>query len=285
VARFAVSELARPKAMDMNLDHGAGPGSRGEMGSDADKALQRFTRDLVLQLFLRRGPFWETVREMRSRWSISPKSGLPPKRPSLLYPEGTSGPEAREARRRWGHELGAVVRKTIPPRHNHADLEREWRSIVSACVFHDPPEIDLLAFAGRCVPRPYGLVPADKNAPIIDKGGSLPIMQAPPVRRLRDADAAEHTERWFWRRVLDEIGKRHLEPLGLDVWRLYDDVDDNAPGSDVRWWPLLALILRVAPRGVLCVSASGGVPNLYARLDRSSGVLVAFQPLCALCRR
>lgn len=213
----------------MNLDHSAGSGSRGDLGSDAGRALQRFTRDLVLTLFLRRDTFWETVREIRSMWDIEPVVGLPPERPRLLYPEGVSGSEDHEARRRWERELRAVVHGTIPPRHNHKDLEREWRSIVSAFVFYDPPETCLLAFADRCVPRPHGLVPTGRNFPTRDEDESLPIMRAPPVRRLRDADAAEHTERWFWRRVLDEIGRRHLEPLGLDVWELHDDVVDNSP--------------------------------------------------------
>jgi len=166
---------------------------------------------------------------MRSTWNVSPVTGFPPERPRILYPEGRSGNEARETRRRWERELRAVVQETIPPGHARSDLEREWRSIVSACVFYDPPETDLLTFADRCVPRPYGLVPAGKNYPVGGERGSLPIMRAPPVRRLRDADAAERTERWFWRRVLDEIGRRHLEPLGLDVWDLHDEVMDNTP--------------------------------------------------------
>ena len=58
-------------------------------GSSAAYRLDDLKRDLVLSLFLRRGRFWELVRDMRSEWNIMPETRLPPPgEPRTLYPEG-----------------------------------------------------------------------------------------------------------------------------------------------------------------------------------------------------
>ena len=38
-----------------------------------------------------------------------------------------------------------------------------------------------------------------------------------------------------WRRIIDELGRRHLEPLGLDVWELVTDIE-RSPQFRQRYW-------------------------------------------------
>ena len=87
--------------MDINLEHGRYTISPEQLGSEAGRALLRVRDDLVLQLFFKRGPFWDAVRDVRE---------------------------------------------------------------------------------------------------------------------------AQRAERWYWRQIIDEIGKRPQRPLGLDIWGLLDDV-------------------------------------------------------------
>jgi len=77
-----------------------------------------FRRRLVLQLFLRRGKFWERAAAIRAEWRIETKIGIPPIKPPppgtfwdlprppglpLVHPALT-GPATEEDRRRWAHE-------------------------------------------------------------------------------------------------------------------------------------------------------------------------------------
>jgi hypothetical protein len=48
-----------------------------KLESDAAKHLQAFARELVLQLHLRDGPFWELIRETREKWNVIPKEAVP----------------------------------------------------------------------------------------------------------------------------------------------------------------------------------------------------------------
>ena len=77
-----------------------------------------FRRHLVLQLFLRRGEFWDRVTAIRTEWKITVKVLIPPIKPrppgcfwDLPRPEGLpqvhpalTGPATDEDRRRWARE-------------------------------------------------------------------------------------------------------------------------------------------------------------------------------------
>lgn len=121
------------------------------------------------------------------------------------------------------------MRKEVPQRFNNRDLEVDWKRFVSACIFYDPPETDLTAYADRSGPSPYSFAPPSVNNPGNAPEKPLRVMHAPPIRRLRDPDEAQQAEGWYWRHIIGEIGKRHLQPLGLDVWDLLDDVVNNSP--------------------------------------------------------
>src|SRR5829696_10233244 len=54
-------------------------------------------------------------------------------------------------------------------------------------------------------------------------------MLAPPIRTLRDGDKSMLVEEWFWRQVVEEIGKRFLEPAGMNIHEMMREVLDSSP--------------------------------------------------------
>jgi hypothetical protein len=233
-------ETGRPTLMGRFDGHSRYGGSVRKLDSDEGRALLRFRDELVSQLFLKQGSFWDAVQDVRTRWDIKATVAIPPERAHLFAPEGISKPEDRQALQEWENELNGVVQREIPQRYIHEYLERAWKEFLSACMIYDPPETELLAFAEQCGLSPYGVVPPGVYYPpkpgesLLDDithklgGPFLLVMLAPPIRSLRDPDEARETERWFWERVIDEVGKRHLKPLGLDIRGLVKDVVDNA---------------------------------------------------------
>ncbi len=197
------------------------------------RQLRQLTRKLVLQLYQERGEFWEKVRDMRSRWGITPVVQLPPevRRPlhylrlpeqyprsnlarlqePTLYPRDMEIPE----RNKWEWELDLIRIETVPERYSQAS---EWRWFVSACVLFDPPERGLIGFA-ECGGVPYivGLRDGD--------GFEMPVS---PVQKSPHPLAVEGAWRQFYEELIREIGERHLKPLGLNIHKMYSDVLHNS---------------------------------------------------------
>src|SRR5215217_6205754 len=130
--------------------------------SKASSDLIALKLELVLELFMQRGAFWEAVKKLRDRRNIKAEVGLPYKR--LLIP--LSPPELaeqreqirteeqrkqwEEARGRWTDDLLSIVLEVVPERFRsiHSTTSfHDWYGFVSACVLYDPPEAALLEFS------------------------------------------------------------------------------------------------------------------------------------------
>src|SRR5829696_10496751 len=46
--------------------------------SDAERWIKDFKSELVISLYMKHGPFWKAVSEVRERWGITTKAELPP---------------------------------------------------------------------------------------------------------------------------------------------------------------------------------------------------------------
>lgn len=97
---------------------------------------------------------------------------------------------------------------------------------LSACVQYDPPETELLVFSAYSDPQPLPIIAESRHSdPDLD---SFPRMVAPPIAMLFDTDAEVEVERRLYERAIQEIGKRYLEPLGIDIHSmLYDVLEDG----------------------------------------------------------
>ena len=107
----------------------------------------------------------------------------------------------------------------------------EWDKFASACVLYDPPDdTRLLEFAeyGNHYPQ------AEDNARSL-------LMSGLPIRSLKDGEYAEQVEAWRWERLIDEVGQRYLEPRGLDIWAMMEEVKKNPPeGFRREYWEKMA---------------------------------------------
>ena len=182
-----------------------------------DRALA-YKRELTLNLFLRRGPFWDAVRDLRDRWHIEPEANVPgpddkpapPGCPLFALPN-TPGADVWQ---QWQADVNGVHDTVIPDQFQFGDdvtSHALWLPFLGYCLLYDPPDTQLAEFAASGGPYPDDITDAFVN------------LAPPPIRFLRDADEAEKTANWFWMQVIEELGRRHLAPLGLDVDALIED--------------------------------------------------------------
>ncbi len=196
----------------------------------------RLRGELVLQLYIRRGPLWEAVSEVRGRWNITAKVQLPAPMLGRLMPEGAPG-AADDYRKhadyaaRWRDAMSAIRDKVDPEvglttsEYSDYQLEASWSDFLSACVLYDPPEDRLVEFAAY-----GGLEPTYLSGGRIlrtDTVDRLPKMAHPPVKSLW---ALTELRDWYWLRIFEYVGERYLEPQGVDVEDLLEDPVAHVPG-------------------------------------------------------
>lgn len=198
--------------------------------SDEGAQIVRLKHELVLDLFLKRGSFWDEIEAMRLRWHIEASASLVPKGMYMPYPNDPEVWDSKE-RRHWSREVRDFTGRVVSRRHAGESLD--WERFVSACILYDPPSAGLVEFAyfgGPCPSMPY---PASDEAQeaMLERGGHL-MMEAPPIKYLADPTEARLIEAWLYTTVLERIGERYLEPLGLNIWDLYREVWESS--SDVH---------------------------------------------------
>src|SRR5215218_5470782 len=137
------------------------------MTSSAQRRLTRLKRDMVLELFLQRGRFWDAVCDVRFRWGITPATQLPPEEGPGAYPPPGYPADALSQNRaamyevdaklgRWREDLRTVHDRVVPKEGqitaNRARSAKQWERFLSACMLFDPPETELVEF-GLCEGR------------------------------------------------------------------------------------------------------------------------------------
>ena len=211
-----------------------------------------------MDLFLQQGLFWELVHGLRDRRGIVPVVQLPPspsKHHDLLLPEGAPDPpkpigrppeeeellekwwsqeeKRHEFKAQWGHDLRSILEQVVPERylggpiHGHIEYET-WQNFAAACVLYDPPDTQLLAFAKFSDPPPYSVGLPGRSLSRANREEFV-SMTSPPIKTLRDPNAERADEARTWDRILKEIQRRHLEPLGLDISAMLLDIYENCP--------------------------------------------------------
>jgi hypothetical protein len=210
-----------------------------ELPSSARKRLRRLRHELILQLYLRREPLWDVIRDVRDRWNISAEVHLPRRVRGRLSPEKTPNHEDQGYAKyavRWQEEMSAIWAKVDPeprpPTWDYSDyqLRTSWEDFLSACVLYDPPEDQLVEFAS------YGALETTvlTGGRLATKANleGLPEMVDPPVRSLF---ALSKVGDWYWHRVLRYIGELDLELQGVDVDALIEDALSYIPGLEEEY--------------------------------------------------
>jgi hypothetical protein len=207
---------------------------REALPSDVERQLIAVKRGLVEQLYLQRGPFWEAIRDMRSRWGIAAVANVPtvvgapgppecaPKAPE----EDGDSQEWAAFVGRWNADLMSIRDRTVP-KYSHEGVD--WWNFLNTCVLYDPPGTELREFAKR-----GGIMFGSGVPERLRNAARLPIMARPPIELLADPKQVEALERWRWIRLVGELQERYLKPLGLDVWKMLDDIEKNPPPGFVE---------------------------------------------------
>jgi hypothetical protein len=207
-----------------------------ELSSDAGDHISQLKRELLIALVGEKGTFYEAVADLRRRRGITPIEGLPPHDPThvnVLLPgnapevlsDGSYSEELSEYSYRWRQDLDAIIWQEVPERLRYGFLLRvPWEKFVAACVLYDPPLEGLQKFAEYGGPGPQG--PVFSEGLSWDEERSIPLMVAPPVRMLQDPFAEMQAESSFWQSAISRVAKRHLEPIGLDLWGMIKEAMD-----------------------------------------------------------
>jgi hypothetical protein len=192
------------------------------LGSDAASRLRRLKRHLAFEHFTQSGPFWEAIRDVRARLGIEARTEVPP--PNLahafLAAEEEWPEEAAEVRERLVGEAFRLMDVTIPTEYRDVKVfDVSWIGFLLGCVFFDPPETELLAFARYSDPNPIAFRSEEKERPERQR-----YMPAPPIRFLRDPDEVRWAMFELWALTMVRVQEKHMDPLGLNVWEMIDDV-------------------------------------------------------------
>jgi hypothetical protein len=188
--------------------------------SDEGAQIIRFKNELVLDLFLRRGDFWAEIEAMRKKWRIEASTQLVPANIHTPWPVDPATWDKRQ-RRQWLDDIFELIVRVIPERYLENTVD--WRRFIPACVLYDPPDNRLIEFAFFGGPYP--------EAPLEEGMGDdwHLLMIAPPVKRLTDPGKAALREKWLYETIMQEIGQRYLERLGIDIWKLREEVLESSP--------------------------------------------------------
>lgn len=204
-----------------------------QLPSSADRLFQALKSELTLGLFLRDGAFWTAIEGIRSKWKLQVPTCVPTEEdhswPRVISRLASAPEEStlhQLALGLWGADLCALHDAFVPvelQRGNRRLSRMLWLRFISNCVLNDPPEEHLIEFAatGSSMATSYSLVdPRDfdpSNWRLAESPGELTWMVGTPLIQWPQPDALIEVEQWFRKRLLAEIGRRYLEPIGVDI--------------------------------------------------------------------
>jgi hypothetical protein len=120
---------------------------RRRFEAKASSEIRALRKEFVLELYLRRGPFWEAVQELRVRRNIEPSMHLPPKHlllplspPSLVQQRDKVETEQQheeweEDNGLWRADLLSIILKVVPERfcaRHSFNPAHDWYGFVSS---------------------------------------------------------------------------------------------------------------------------------------------------------
>jgi hypothetical protein len=181
---------------------------------------------MVVDLFLQRGTFWEYVHKARAAGGIVPAVRTPePVDTRAYYPpswDRAGEVEQQLIKGAWLNIIHALRRDLIPEIYRLPDSPINWVAFLSACLLYDPPDTELLAFARIGDENP---VTAEAEEQVRDADTELSTdALVLPIKMLPDPDKVKEDAHWYRDAIIEEIGRRFIEPQGLDTWEVFESV-------------------------------------------------------------
>ena len=235
---------AKPDAPTLRKERQQKANDTRLLSTRAASEWRSLVRDLVLQLFMRRGAFWEAVEDLRRRRNIQVVTGLP--RGGRIFPFIPLPPDAGAAAlspdyvssgaflagdeyERWTDDLISIILEAVPerfrPRYASHCLSH-WYGFIAACVLYDPPADQLREFADMGRPWAPGLTMwAGDEEP----NTTTYVMEVAPIRRILDPAETKRIETEYWTMLLDKLDELHVRQLGLSLDSLLANVHEQFP--------------------------------------------------------
>jgi hypothetical protein len=202
--------------------------TRGDIPPDSgrSKRIAKFKRDLVLDLFLRRGQFWEAIKEARQYCDHVARPAMPPQNKGLLlvFHMDDAGWSAygEEFRRKLTEKVPELERQVVPDALRDDLLLYEWGDFLAACIAFDPPAERLTEFAE------YGGPTRVSPPSTAAQTESALSAGAPPIQIVPDPFERDIERIVFMFKVIDaieeEIDGRHPE---IGVKSIIQDILDD----------------------------------------------------------
>jgi hypothetical protein len=228
-----------------------GSGGDHVLNTRAGAQIRSLKRDMVLELYLETGGFWEAVRKVRDRWAIEPLREVPPQVYRELLPPGLSPEPPPHSNRveltdwydtyeSWCRDLEHVARLRIPPAYIGERFQPDWGSFISVCIWFQPtvsgefatPKLLEYAEVGGPWETSLPLRPQDDHA------GEPPMAMKPPVRFMRDPAEETRIERRYGQAVLRGAWELYIKPLGIgfdelraQIYRAYPEIEEERSTS------------------------------------------------------
>jgi hypothetical protein len=198
-------------------------------------AVKTNRRELVVQLYKQRGPFWEAIRDIRDRWHVTADTRLPKPWPYTdLYPDAAPerswDPESPdyseesykawdEFLEQWRSDLNSVVDRLVPEKLRIKTMSPGWQEFVAACVLYQPPGTELLAFADYAMPGAEVILKPSPSAKRLEKfinERERPrAMVLPPIKQIRDPQEDRADEARCWSDILRTVWELYIQPQGI----------------------------------------------------------------------
>src|SRR5215216_634445 len=202
--------------------------TRGVVAPDSGRAkrIAKFKRDLVLDLFLRRGQFWEAIRDARQYCGHVARTAMPPQDKDLFLvffvDDAGWSDHGEEVRSRITEKVPDLERHVIPDALRDRFLSREWGDFLAACIVFDPPAEKLTEFAG------YGGPTQVSPSSTANQKELALSATAPPIQIVTDPFERDILRIVFMFEVIDaieeEVDRRHPE---IGVKSIIQGILDN----------------------------------------------------------
>lgn len=208
----AVEDCARAANLMVSVSLARGG---AEPGSGRAKRVAKLKRELVLQWFLKRGVFWNAVKDARQRIGVEGRIGTAhhggKHLSAVLAMDSLDWSDfGNKARSSILEAMAELKTQTIPRSLDDQFLLREWADFLVLCIMYDPPAYALIEFAEYGGPT-WILARGDQTAEQQRKGA------APPVRVVRDPFESEIQRVVQISKVIDLIEETHPEIRAWDL--------------------------------------------------------------------
>jgi hypothetical protein len=195
---------------------------------------------LVTELYLQEGPFWDSVAAIRRRWDVKPQRRVPGRSqwgPPYFLPDcfdpkpqddfSEEGERWHERLTNWLSELHALYEAAVPQEGLLSKYPAvSWEVFLSMCVLFDPPDTQLKEFADKIHWSYSNVAPRGKKR----VAGALPIVW------LRDADRVETMVAELYQELLEALLEKYVHPQGITSEDAIASIHKERPDLHERYW-------------------------------------------------